>query len=105
MFNDLKFKIINFSFEKYTNLKVRLEFYLETFFCEKFIDVSKEMKLQSFELKKEKKKRILKIVEFSNFRNRRFIGYGRSDILLRGISRFEKRDRIVSNKRRGREVK
>lgn len=56
MFNDLKFKIINFFFEKYTNLKVRLEFYLETFFCEKFIDVSKEMKLQSFELKKEKKK-------------------------------------------------
>lgn len=41
MSNELKFKIINFFFEKYTNLKVRLEFYLETFFHEKSIDVSK----------------------------------------------------------------
>lgn len=56
MFNDFSLKPSTFSSKKYTNLKVRLEFYFETFFREKSIDVSKEMKLQSFQLKKGEKK-------------------------------------------------
>lgn len=70
MFNDFSLKPSTFSSKKYTNLKVRLEFYFEIFFREKSIDVSKEMKLQRFQLKKGGKKdfKNCRILKFQKYR-------------------------------------